>query len=470
MSLNVNLAAIFTKRDLTSGSISKNILVTTLPLWIGSLFFAGFWGMDIYWISRLGSEAIAAVAIGGSGFMLFWMVTAGMANATIAMVGNLAGRKDIEGANRLGREFLTMTFLVSLALAIIGYVAAPGLLRLLGASPQVWGLATGYLRICMVGGIAIFPIYVINAMLRGGGDMRIPMFIVCGGFILHAILDPLLILGIGFPKLGVAGAAAANVISKTVATAVGLWVLAKGKSAIKVNLVRDVKSYLPRLATVREVINLAGLNTIEMLGISIIGLVMMGFVAIWGTYALAAYGIGVRLLMIASMPGFDLATTSAIIVSNNLGARESMRAEVSGWVASGLNVLIMGVCGIILFCLASQVISIFDKTVDVVIIGTQYLRITTLGWLFLAAWTVLRRSFIGAKDVRTPLFISLITLAGLQVPLAFYLPKVAGLGVAGIWWAILVATVIQGLTSASLFRAGKWKPKGIMILGEASGR
>ncbi|MDI6815518.1 MAG: MATE family efflux transporter, partial [Dehalococcoidales bacterium] len=326
------------------------------------------------------------------------------------------------------------------------------------------------LRICMVGGIAIFPVYVINAILRGSGDMRIPMFIVCGELIINAILDPLLILGIGFPKLGVNGAAAAHVISGAISTAVGLWVLAKGKSVIKVDLVKGVKSYLPRLATVREVISLVGPNTIEMLGISIIDLVMMGFVAIWGTYALAAYSIGIRLLMVVSIFGFDLAITSAIIMSNNLGAKKVRRAEVSSWIASGFNVAIMGVSGIILFCLASQIISIFDKTAEVVTIGTDYLRITTPGWLFLAMWTVLRGSFIGAKDVQTPLFISLITLAGLKVPLAFYLPQVAGLGVTGIWWAILGATVIQGLTSASLFRAGRWKPKGIMILDEASRR
>lgn len=426
--------------------------------------------MDIYWISRLGSEAIAAVAIGGSGFVLFWMVTAGMANAAIAMIGNLVGGKDIEGANRLSRELLTIAFLLSLALAIIGYLVVPGLLKLLGASPEVWALAVPYLKILIIGGIASFPIYIINAMLRGAGDMRLPMFIVCGELIINAILDPLLILGIGFPKLGVNGAAIAHVISGAIATAVGLWILATGKSVIKVQFIKGVKSYLPRLATVREAISLVGPNTIEILGIGIGGLVMMSFVAMWGTHALAAYGIGIRLLMIVTILGFDLAITSAIIMSNNLGAKKVRRAEVSSWIASAFNVLIMGVSGIILFCLASQIIGIFDKTAEVVRIGTEYLRITTPSWLFLAVWIVLRRSFIGAKDVQTPLFISLITLAGLQVPLAFYLPQVAGLGVAGIWWAILVATVIQGLTSASLFRAGRWKPKAIMILGEVPGK
>jgi len=470
MNLNRNLAAMFTKRDLTSGSISKNILATTLPLWIGSIVYSAFWGIDIYWISRLGSEAIAAVAIGGGGLMLFWTILIGVSNASIAMVGNLAGGKDIRGANRLAKEILTITFLLCLALAIIGYLATPGLLALLGAETEVLTPAISYLRILMVGGILSFPISAINAMLRGSGDMRLPMFIVCGELILNAILDPLFILGIGVPQMGVSGAAVASVIAGAIGTAVGLWVLAKGKSVIKVDLTRDIKSYLPRLATVKEVISLAGPNTAETLGTSIISLVMMGFVAIWGTYALAAYGIGLRLLVIASMPGFDLATTSAIIMSNNLGAKKVRRAETSSWIASGFNILIMGVIGITLFCFASQIVSIFDKTADVVTIGTQYLRITTPGWLFLAAWTVLRRAFIGAKDVKTPLFISLFTLAGLRLPLAFYLPKVAGIGAAGIWWAILGTIVIQGVISTSLFRVGRWKPKEIPIAGEASGR
>ena len=469
MSLNINLAAMFAKRDLTSGSIPKNILATTLPLWIGSLVYSAFWAMDIFWISRLGSEAIAAVAIGGCGLMLFWTMLIGVSNATIAMVGNLAGGKDIKGANRLAKEILTITFLLCLALAIIGYLATPGLLALLRAETEVLTLAIPYLRIVIVGGIISFPIFVINAMLRGSGDMRLPMFIVCGELILNAILDPLFILGIGVPEMGVSGAAVASVITGATGTAVGLWILVKGKSVIKINLTKDIKSYFPRLATAKEVISLVGPNTVETLGISIIGLVMMGFVAIWGTYALAAYGIGLRLLMIASMSGFDLATTSAIIMSNNLGAKKIRRAETSSWIASGFNMLIMGVSGIILFCLASQIVGIFDKTADVVTIGTQFLRITTPGWLFLAVWTVLRRAFIGAKDVKTPLFISLFTLAGLRLPLAFYLPKVAGIGAAGIWWAILGTIVIQGIISASLFRVGRWKPKGTLIAGEASG-
>ena len=446
------------KRDLTSGSIPKNIFVTTLPLWIGSLFFAGFGPWEMYLVSRLSSAAIAAVAVGGCGLTLFWTALIGVSNAALAIIGRVVGEKDIEGANRLAKEILTITFLLSLALAITGYMVTPGLLSLLGVETEVLELAIPYLRILMVGGVFSFPVYIITTMLRGAGDMRTPMFIMCGQITIHAILAPLFILGIGMPGMGVSGAAIAWVVSGTIATAAGLWVLHKGRSLIKVDF--KGKPHLS-MSTVREVINLAGLNSVEMLGASIIKLVIMGFVAAWGTAALAAYGIGTRLLMMVSTPGFDLATTSAIIMSNNLGAKKARRAEVSSWVTCGFNMLIMGLGGIILFCLAPQVIGIFDRTTDVLRMGTEYLRITTPGWLFLAVWMVLRWAFIGAKDVRTPLFISLLTLGAIELPLAFYLPKVTG-SVTGIWWAILITTAVQGLAAAGLFRAGRWRrPQGV---------
>jgi len=275
------------------------------------------------------------------------------------------------------------------------------------------------------------------------------MLIVCGEIILNIILLPFFISGFALN-----GAAMAWIISGAMGTLVGLWILTKGKSIIKV----DFELSLPRLTTVKEMRNLAGLNTFEMFLMQIIGLVMIRFVAPWGTSALATYGIGQRLLMMISMPGFDLATTSNIIMANNLGARKIKRAESSSWLACGLNFLIMGLAGIIVFNLAGQIVGIFDKTPEVVKIGIDYLRITTPGWFLLAVWFILRRAFLGAKDARTPFLITLFGLGG-QVLLAFWLSGRIGLGINGIWWAIFSAAIFQGLISASLFRLGRWKPK-----------
>ena len=134
------IVTMFAKREVTSANISQDI-----PLWIGSFFYIIFWWMNTYWISRLGSEAIATVAIGGCGLMLFWTVLIAVSNATIAMVGNLAGRKDFEGTNQLAKEILTITFLVCLILAITGYLVTPGLLGLLKAKSEVLVLAIAYL-------------------------------------------------------------------------------------------------------------------------------------------------------------------------------------------------------------------------------------------------------------------------------------------------------------------------------------
>jgi putative MATE family efflux protein len=447
---------LFKKEDLTSGSITKNILAVVFSLWIGTILYTVFMGLDTYWVSRLGSVAIAALAVGGSGYMIFWTALVGLSNATIAILGERIGQKDYEGANTLSGEILTTTIIASFGLGLVGYLITPGLLKLLGASPEVAVLATGYLRIYMAGAIISFPVYVINSILRSGGDMFLPMLIVGGQIILNLILDPLLILGIGLPKLGINGAALAGVIAGAVSTIAGLLVLVKGKSFIKLDL-KKIKLYFPRLHTLRETLRLVGPNTVELLGISVVGLVIVGIVARWGTNALAAYGIGTRLNTLVSLPGLDLAMATAIIMSNNLGARKIKRAIVSTWTATGFNMLIMGIGGIVLFVLAEEVVRLFAVNPEVVSIGVNYLKITIPGWLFLAVWTILRRAFIGAKDVTTPLFISFFTLIGVQIPVAIYLPKAANIGVSGIWWAILVATLAQGIISGVLFQCGRWK-------------
>ncbi len=451
-----NFHKLFKKEDLTSGSITKNILSVVFPLWIGTILYTIFIGLDTYWVSRLGSVAIAAVAVGGSGYMFFWTALVGLSNATIAILGDLVGQKDYEGASILSGEILAITIAASFGLGLVGYLITPGLLKLLGASPEVAVLATGYLRIYMAGAIITFPVYVINSILRSGGDMLSPMLIVGGQIILNLVLDPLLILGIGFPKLGVDGAALAGVIAGAAGTLAGLWVLVKGKSFIRLDL-KKIKLYFPRLHTLKETLRLVGPNTVEMLGMSVVGLVIIGIVARWGTNALAAYGIGTRLFMLVSLPGLDLAMATAIIMSNNIGARKIKRAIAGTWVAAGFNMLIMGVGGIVLFVLAGEVVRLFVVNPEVVNIGINYLKITVPGWLFLAVWTILRRAFIGAKDVATPLFISFFTLIGVQIPIAIYLPKTVNIGVNGVWWAILVATLGQGIISVVLFQRGRWK-------------
>jgi putative MATE family efflux protein len=319
---------------------------------------------------------------------------------------------------------------------------------ILGAEAKVLRLAIPYLRICMLGAVIAFPVYVINGMLRGTGEMRLPMLIVCSVIAINAILLPPLIFGL---NLGLNGAALAYVIADGIGTLAGIWILVRGKSSIKI----DLRIEKCRLITVKEIVRFVSFNGFELFAVSVIALVMMKLVGVFGTHALAAYGIGRRLLMMVSLLGFDLAMTTSIIVANNLGAKKIKRAELSTWMASGFNILIMGLAAAILFISAEQTIGIFDPNPEVIKIGANYLRITTPSWIFLAVWIILRRALIGARDVISPLIISLFTLGGVQISLAYWLPK--SLGINGVWWAIFIANILQGLISSAWFYAGRWK-------------
>lgn len=438
------------RMDFTSEGILKTIVMNTVPMWIGSALYLLLYLWELYVVGRLGTDKIAALAISEASIMIFWTAIAALSNTAVAVVGNLIGKKELGRADEVAKEILSFCFIASFLLALLGYTLGSSLLSILGAEKDVIRIALPYLQTVMIGGIISFPMYVIISMLRAAGEIVIPASVVYGTVFFNALLLVPLFLKVGFfAKLGLVWVALAYTISHGTGTMVAFFFLYRGS---KLNL----RQSLPKLKTVIEIVRLAGLNTIEMIWISVVSLIMVRFVARWGTYGLAAYEIGQRLFMASMLWGFDIATVSNILVANNLGAKRTKRAEQSAWLSCGMNILIMGTAGLIALLFSESVISMFDRSEPVIEVGKSYLKITVPGWPFVAAWTILRRSFIGAKDVLTPLVISLVTTGCVQLPLAFFLSK-GQTGIEGIWWAISVTYLLQGLISALIFRLGRWK-------------
>ncbi len=454
----MNIKEILKERDPTQGSIVKNILAMTWPLWINSGFFLVFWWLNMYWVSRLGSVALAAVVTGGAAFMLMMTIIQGIVTSTFGLIGNLVGQKDEAGLQNLAKEILAIGFILSLIIAAAGYFIAPILLQFIGSSPEVLSLATTYFRIQVLGGTVTFSLWIINGMIRATGDMGRPMIVIFLMIVLNAIFDPFLILGVGYAGIGVAGAALSSVFSAGIGAGLALWFLLSGKTPIKIYL-KNWRDFKIRFQTVKEVAKISVFDTLETSSKVLIDLVLLKFIALYGVAALAAYGIGQRLLRMSSMFGCDLATTTAITMSNNLGAGNIKRAGKSSWISAGMNVLIMGVAAIVLFVFANQVLGVFSTDQNVIDLGVRYLKITAPGFIFLAAATVLRRAFGGAKDTRTPMWISFLAYGVFQLGLVWFLPKLFNLEACGIWIAILVAMVVNGLILAILFKAGHWKSK-----------
>jgi len=440
------------KLDLTKANTVKSIWVLALPIMVGNILQTAFNIVDMIWVGRLGPEAIASVAMSGAVLLVIITLIIGVSTGTQSLVARFTGAKKHKSAENIAMQSLIIGAFLSTILAIMGFILSRPILQALGAEGATLEQGIEYLKIVLAGGLVMVYLFLVNAIFRAAGDTLTPMLIMIGATILNVILDPLMIFGIGFPRMGVAGAALATVLSRGLGALVGLYILFQGYSRIRVHLAKlqiDLK-------VIFKILRLGFPNSVQMALRSIAGLILMSIVAQYGSYAVAAYGIGLRIFSVVLMPGFALATSAATLVGQNLGANKLYRARACAWQATGFNMLLMGLVGIFFFVFSPTLISIFNTNPGIVKLGSEYLKITSLSYIFVAQGLVLGRSLMGAGDTISPMLISLFALLGIQIPLAIILPNHLALGISGIWWAILLSSVLQGIFTTFWFNLGRW--------------
>ncbi|MFQ6082354.1 MAG: MATE family efflux transporter [Candidatus Aminicenantia bacterium] len=442
--------------DLTSGSIPKTIWILAWPMMMGNVLQTTFNVVDMIFVGKLGPEAIAAVAMSGIILMLVITLIIGVATGTTAMVARFVGAKDYLEANNVAMQSLIIGTLGSTILAAFGILFSRPLLRIFGADTIVADLGTDYLQIMFVGSITMFILFLVGAILRGAGDALTPMLVLIFSTILNIIADPLLIFGIGiFPRLEIRGAAIATVFARGIGMIIGLIILFRGYSYIHIK----PKRFHVNFDIIKRIIKIAIPGSLEMSIRSVSGLILMSIVAFYGTYALAAYGIGLRINMVAMMPGFGLAAATATLVGQNLGAKQPKRAEKSARIAAGFYEIIMITIGFLFFIFAREIIHFFNTNPEVIRLGASFIRIISLSYVFLAMSIIFNRGLTGAGDTLSPMIITGVSVLGLRIPLALILPKVTSLSITGIWLAIALSTVLEGTIIALWFNLGKWKHK-----------
>ncbi|MGD8717415.1 MAG: MATE family efflux transporter [Candidatus Zixiibacteriota bacterium] len=443
----------FRNADLTSGSLIKPILWLAVPTMAGNLLQSAFNIADMYFVSRLGTAAIAAVSVAGLAIWLVWTTIIGVAIGSQALVTRFHGARDDASLRRAMITTLAASVLLTVLMAAGGPAVGKPLLKLLGAEAHVVDLAYGYIVIFFLGGFAFVFMVMINAMIRGMGDSVTPTLIVAGAVLLNVALDPVLIFGLGpAPELGVRGAALATVLAYTVGLVAAAVVF--------------IRRHLPWRAF--TVSNLSGRMALQVLTIGIpasaqmliraaAAVVLVGFVASAGTAAIAAYGIGGQLTGLMLMPGFALAMSAAILVGQNLGAGKKERAERTAMTSVGLYAVIVAAmaAGLVLF--ARYWVGIFDDTPAVVELGVLYLYICAPAYIFVPPGMVLSRSMSGAGVSVPPLIVTAVVLLGVRIPLAYVLADVMGMGVTGVYWAVTIPTVLEGVVMYFVFRTGVWK-------------
>jgi putative MATE family efflux protein len=432
------------------------VLLLAVPMVLEVVLESVFAVADIFWVSRLGPEAIASVGLTESLLTIIYALAMGLGIGATAVVARRIGEKDPEGAAKAAVQALALALLVSIVLGTAGALLAPQLLALMGASPEVIATGRGYATIMLGGEAAIIVLFVANAIFRGAGDAAIAMRVLWLANIINIVLGPLLIFGPGpFPALGVTGAAIATTIGRGIGAIYAVTRLFRQASRIPVgrrHLRVDVE-------VMRQIVSLSGSATLQnLIGMaSWIGLVRI--LAGYGSEALAGYTIAVRLIIFALLPSWGLSNAAATMVGQSLGARKPDRAEQAVWRAGAYNGRFLVAVGILYFLAAPLILRAFTHDPVVTDYAVHCLRIVALGYPLYAYGMVLTQSFNGAGDTWTPTWLNLFCFWIFEIPLAWALAGPGGLGPSGVFWAIMAAFSLLAIASAVLFRQGRWKTR-----------
>lgn len=442
------------EQGFTTGPVPRAVLLLAIPMVLEMALESVFAVTDVFFVSRLGADAVAAVGLTESMLAITYALAMGLSIAVTAVVARRWGEKDAEGAAHAAAQALLLGVAVAAIIGVTGVIYAEPLLRLMGASDEVVAIGLGYTRIMLGGEVTIILLFLLNAAFRGVGDAAIAMRVLWIANGLNIVLDPLLIFGVGpFPELGVTGAAVATTAGRAIGVLIAVRVLVGSGHRLAVR----GRHFGFDLAVIRTTLRLSGTATLQFLigTASWIGLVRL--VATFGSVAVAGYTVAMRLVIFGILPSWGLANAASTMVGQALGAKLPDRAEAAVKVAGKFNLLFLGLLGLVYLLLAPWVVRIFGNDTAVMAVAEHALRITAIGFPLYALGMVLTQAFNGAGDTWTPTWLNFFVFWLWEIPLAWVLAKPLGLQEDGVFWAIVIA--FSTLTAASwvMWRRGKWR-------------
>lgn len=448
----VRVALRGTEQDYTSGPIARSLLLLAIPMVLETSLESVFALVDVFFVSRLGADAVATVGLTESMLVMVYTVAMGLSIGLTAVVSRRIGEKDADGAARAAVQGIALGLGVAAIVAAVGILFAPRLLALMGASAAVQTVGAGYTRVMLGGSGTVLLLFLINAIFRGSGDATIAMRSLWLANGINIVLDPCLIFGLGpFPQVGVAGAAVATTIGRGTGVLYQLSQLRRRDGRV---LIRRQHLRLDS-AVMTNVLRLSGVGTFQVLiaTTSYVGLVRV--VSSFGSSVLAGYTIAIRLLMFVLLPSWGLSNAAATMVGQALGAGQPDRAERSVRLAGKYNLLLLGLVSAAFMLMAPQIVGAFSSDPLVLAQGVLALRTTAAGLLFYGYGMVLHQSFNGAGDTWTPTYLNLLCFWLMQIPLAWVLSR--HLGTWGAYLAIPLAESTLTVLSAMVFARGGWK-------------
>jgi putative MATE family efflux protein len=441
-------------RDFTSDTIGKALLILSIPMVLEMIMESIFAVVDIFFVSKLGADAVATVGITESSMTIVYALGMGLSTATTALVARRVGEKKVGKAGVVAFQAILSGLAVSILVAIPGIIYAKEFLILMGASEEM--AETGYLfpAIMFGGNAVIMLLFIINAIFRSSGDAAVSMRVLIFANLVNIILDPLLIFGIGpFPELGLKGAAVATTTGRGLAVIYQFYLLFYGNKRIRLEL----HHLRIKIKVIFQLFKVGAGGMLQYIIATSSWIALYRIIAVLGSEVMAGYTISIRIVVFVLLPSWGLSNAASTLVGQNLGAKQPDRAERTVWITAYANMVLLGLVGIVLIIFPEAFIRLFISDPIVISSGTISLRIISMGFVSYAMGMVMTQAFNGSGDTATPTRINLFCFWLFEIPLAYFLAIVLDLKIYGISIAIVIAETALTITAWYFFRKGKWK-------------
>ena len=441
-------------KEFTTGSIDRAIFLLAVPMILEMALESLFAVVDIFFVNRVGKEAVTTVALTESIITIVYSIAIGLSMGATAMVARRAGEKNFKAIGEIATQAIYIGTALAIIFGALGFFFPRQILSAMGGSPAVVESGFRFTQIMFTGNIVIMLIFLNNAIFRGAGDASIAMRALWIANIMNIILDPLFIFGWGpIPAMGVKGAAIATTTGRGIGVIYQLYHFWKGKGIVKI--VRA--NFKAKWEIMKQMLNLSIGGTGQYLIGSASWIFLMRIIAGFGEDVVAGYITAIRVIVFTILPAWGFANAAATLVGQNLGAGKPERAEKSVWRTAFLTMIFFALVAFVFFFFGEPILSFFNHDPASIAQGKQCLQIISVGYLLFAYGMVISQSLNGAGDTKTPTILNFFCFWLMQIPLAWVLAVAFKMGPKGVYIAIGISESLLAIASIFIFRRGKWK-------------
>ena len=446
------------RTDIDNKSTEKVASPETLSVWglawpsiLANVLFASVGVVALKAVGSLGTDAVAAVGTGGRIFFVIQSIMMAISTGTTALVARAYGAKRYQEASQVLYDSMLISMFLSFISIFIIWVAGEDLLGLFGLELEAKQLALDYLKVLILFSPTFGVSIIFGAAVRAAGDVKTPLFMG----LIQNIINIFLLIGLvngryGFPELGVVGAAYAGGISFAIGSLLGLFVW----------VTKIITIPLPKLnsfsfSRFRELIRVSTPAGLEQ-GVFQLGLLLyFWIISLYGNAPIAAYNVGINILMLSFMVGQGFTVAGATLTGQFLGAENPKEAKRSGWRSAGLTMVSMGILGILLALASRPIAGFFVDDPEVIRLTVLFVWLLGIMQPLMALEFALGGALRGAGDTKSPLYIVSISLVFFRLTFAGFFAWI-GFSIEYIFGSLIIDYVVKAILFTYRFESGRW--------------